>query len=289
MATIWKELKEKMSGHRTPIEQMRDGIITPQEAIDQMDEEAQAIMARNKAEEAARSKEKPKSKSPTPQSILDQMSKLVEEAQAEIAKMEKSNEAAEGSGGLLILTYSPEFLASRTGEINAALQEQIDTLRAEAQELVEDARKQCDVSFYQATQQLGPQTPEAWAEASARAQFVRLDLAQMAPGDVMGHYNLAKDAGDILGSWLIATEGLSYLDKVIAETTSMADQIDARQAGDNLNQALYGEAYTDRKTALAELDGLSNELQRPITPGEKHQWQTDISDKFGVEAEHVPA
>ena len=224
----------------------------------------------------------------TPKSIIEQMGKLVEEAQGEIAKMEKSNQVAENSGGLLVPTYSPEYLQAQTDKINSELQVKIDDLRAEALGLIEASRKQVDIGFYQAVQSLGPQTPQEWAEAAARAQFVRGELATLAPADILDQFTLARDAGDVLGSWVIGTEGLNHLDKLATEATDVSGQVDARQVGDSLNQAVYGEAFTTRKTTLAELGDAERELSRPVTPGEKQQWQTGISDTFGVKAEFVP-
>lgn len=222
------------------------------------------------------------------ENLLAEMRALADEAQAEMAKLERQNESAKNSEGVLAV-YTPEFLLAETERINATLQAKIDPLREQAAEALIEAREQAEIAFYQARKAAEPQTPEGWQEAAGRAAFIREDLRQATdPADIVARYRLASDAGDQLAAWLIAREGLTYLATLEREADRLSDAGAARAAHDELNRLAFGETYQAHKKTLAELQNYELELKRPITPGEKTDYQKHIADAFGVKAELVP-
>jgi len=184
--------------------------------------------------------------------------------------------------------WRPEHLQAELDKINAALEAQVAEYKGKAAEAVEAARAQLEVSFYQAAQAAGPQTPGEWQEAAARASFVAADIEGLDGAGILDYYKLASSAGDKLGAWAIQRAGLRKLDALAHDADDLMRAAYARQAGDELHRLAYGEAYTQRKTALAELVNLEGELKRPVTPGEQAGYRKHIADAMGVKAELVP-
>jgi len=171
---------------------------------------------------------------------------------------------------------------ARVRELDAAHQAKIDALRAEALGYLVDAKADAEVARYKALEALGPSTPEEWGRADSRALFIQEDLGTLEPSEIVDTYSLAVRSGDRIGAWLIHRYGSRLLSERTKAAENMGIAARANLAAIELDRVHHGPLYAELRDADRELATLGQQLERPVTGGEKMRTAADARDKLGI-------
>jgi hypothetical protein len=129
-----------------------------------------------------------------------------------LVQIEKAGKAAEAAKAEIDGRWTPEAQAERRKEIDAQLASRIEPLHEQAQDDLHWALEEANITHYNARREIGPKTTSEWAEAQARASFVRAELAELGdPRAILEAFTLAGLADDKVGSYLVWFEGSRLL------------------------------------------------------------------------------
>ena len=165
-------------------------------------------------------------------------------------------------------------------EIERDLTARFAELRREGNAALEADQHDLDAAIYKDRLSHGPKGKAVWEEAQARASFVREDLEAMRPAEIPQRYQLAKDAGDETGAWLVARYGRMILEAEIAERTvkqvPAPDHFMALNALTKASEAPLDAAIVKRQARLRKIEQRMSDNQ---TKGERNQ----IYARFGIQ------
>lgn len=220
--------------------------------------------------------------------ILQQMT----EAEADAARQTAVVEQNLGGHRKTLATWSDQGLAAQAmagheaeatearARIEDGLTRRLRDLRRQGNAALEADREAVHTAIYAERLKRGPQGAEAWAEANARAPFVREDLEAMHnPADVVAYYERAKAAGDRVAQWLTVRYGRARLEAGIQERAgSVGLGYDWHRALSALDTAIGDELSAKEQAQLDALHDKEMELHRLRTATE----QAELARKYGI-------
>lgn len=122
-----------------------------------------------------------------------------------------------------------------------------------------------------------------WPEANARGMFVKEDVNAMHVADIPLSYQVARDAGDDVGAFLLLRYGRARLealrDSGDIEATILLAELDAA-AGPEAGEA-------ELQKALRETEALRLEIERPRGAVEQLDHRTEFAARYGLDVRHV--
>jgi hypothetical protein len=139
-----------------------------------------------------------------------------------------------------------------------------------------------------------PRIGPNWAEAAARAQFVKEDVEAMDPDEILEAYRYAELIKDNIGVYLLGRAGLAQLRKLgdvsgLSPEGAMQAMKEnpnigkAQRAADELTVLYTDDARAKRDEALNALKAIESRLSRPMTQAEK----VEFAAKYDFDPRHV--
>lgn len=179
--------------------------------------------------------------------------------------------------------------AEKRAEADRKHEAEAEALRADLAEALADARRQAAADHRRDLAEIGPRDPTDWQEAESRAFFVREDIKNLAPGDLLAAYRAAKDSNDRVGAWLIIRYGLPQLKAQAKEGAGVGmagreKRQEARQALEELEQEGFAKIEAKHTERLDRIHNAERWLTNPLTSTEKATQEERLAARFGIRA-----
>jgi hypothetical protein len=152
-------------------------------------------------------------------------------------------------------------------------------LRDQAAEIAETRRREIAQTYFEDMRKGEPIGSDGWQAAGVREKFIRQDLQDLNPGEVVLYYLHTQDSKDRVGTYLAGRLGREILrDRVDSADPGQADP-KAIQALDDLESLTIGPAREKRDAARSEVDRLLTEITMPRFEVEKARMQKSYGVK----------
>lgn len=162
----------------------------------------------------------------------------------------KAQAGAEQAVNSLDQKWTAAAKEAAASEIQAGLQGYLTECRQEAAEAHKAALAEAEAADYAERLKLGPQNPEEWAQASARAAFIAADLAGLEPEEIVKVARAALGAKDRPGLYLVEKLGRPLLEGMQHKDGLRIRAAVALEALDQLYFGAANEARSKRNAAI---------------------------------------
>ncbi|MFZ5919309.1 MAG: hypothetical protein ACOYZ7_20445 [Chloroflexota bacterium] len=209
--------------------------------------------------------------------------KLDAETERQIGNMQRVEGDIRASTGMGFGDFAGQLRQAAEAHkraLEAQLAATLAGIREGAEAVLSETERAIEAAYHAELGKVGPQGQE-WAEAEARREFVKEDVAALTPAEILERYRAAETAGDRVTAWLLARYGLKELETRSFENTKGG--MEARRALAELRQARYGAIEARRNERLDRLERYRAAMKKPRGAVEEAEYRQTIRLRFGLQ------